>query len=215
MAPDITGATPDIFEKGSEDLAFIKYIRFGKEKGRVEMGILSEDGLLKNCSVSLVLYSHIGEPVARQELDEGALELILSEDEGHRAMKKALSLLSYSDKSKAMLYSRLVSLGYKRVAAREAVNECIRLGYIDEKEQIARFVIREANESLKGQLLILRKALAKGFKSDEVNSVIRELTELGEVDFEANFNRLAEKKGALTEEDRAALRYKNGYTGKA
>ena len=37
MAPDITGATPDIFEKGSEDLAFIKYIRFGKEKGRVEI----------------------------------------------------------------------------------------------------------------------------------------------------------------------------------
>ena len=187
-------------------MAFIKYVRPSLAKGRVEMGVEDNSGVKRFC-VSSVFYSHIGEPLAGEEISEELYSLVSSEDEGYRAMKKALSLLAYSDKSRSMLYSRLIGHGYSRDAASEAVKECMRLGYIKEKEQIARFVKREANVSLKGRLHIIRKAPSKGFKTDEVRKIVEELIESGEIDFEESFARLAEKKGAETEEEKAALRY--------
>ena len=194
-------------------MAYLKYARPNFEKKRVELGIADDDGQLSRYSVGLVFYSHIGEPAKGAVVDESLLSLIISEDEQYRAMKKALSLLSYSDKSRKMLYSRLIGLGYGRASATEAVNECMRLGYIDEREQIIRFVKREANVSLKGRALIIKKGIAKGFKSADIASVIDELCDEGEIDFKESLRRLAEKKGALSEEEISALAYKNGYTG--
>lgn len=193
---------------------YVKYVRPGREKQRIDIGITEDGESVKNYSLSLVFYSHIGEPCRNEKISEMTLKYIADEDEQFRAMKKALSLLSYSDKSRSALYSRLLSLGYSGASASEAVKECLRLGYIDEREQIIRFVKDEANRSLKGRLHIMKKAASKGFKSDEVKKILNELCECGEVDFEANFERLAEKKGAYSEEERAALKYKNGYTGR-
>ena len=195
-------------------MAYLKYARPSYEKKRVELGISDDGGQLSRYSVGLVFYSHIGEPVKGAEIDDRLLSLIVSEDEQYRAMKKALSLLAYSDKSRKMLYSRLIGLGYGRASATEAVNECMRLGYIDEREQMIRFVKREANVSLKGRSIIIKKGIAKGFKSADIASVIEELCDDGEIDFKENLRRLAEKKGILGEEEISALAYKNGYTGR-
>ena len=208
-----SSATRDVLRKWGESLAQVKSLRPGKDKGRLEVGLLFDDGSVKKCSVSPVCYAHLGEPKPRESIGERETEILISEDEQYRAMKKALSLLAYSDKSKSMLYSRLVGCGYTKASAAEAVKECTRLGYIDEREQICRFIKREANQSLKGRLHILRKASSKGFKVDDVKEIIGELEESGEISFEHNFERLCEKHGAVNEEEKAALKYKNGYTG--
>lgn len=145
------------------------------------------------------------------ELDDGTLEAIVSEDASYRCMKRALSLLSYGDNTKSALYMKLLRSGFSRDMAAECVAECLRLGYIDERRQIVRAVLNEANRSLRGKSYIIKKLVSKGYSAGDVSSVIDELVLSGEINFTENFELLCLKKGAVTEEQRRALSYKHGY----
>ena len=188
----------------------IAYIKEGAAKGRVLIGIEDDSGI-HAFSVTVATYMAIGAPSRYSELNERDADAVRSEDERYRAMKKAVSILAASDKSAYTLRSKLRQGGFSRESADEAINECVARGYIDEDRQLRRFIEREANESLRGRFYIKRKLSAKGYRGADIDRITRELVESGEIDFKANFERAAEKKGAYTEEERRALSYKLGY----
>lgn len=199
-----------IIYKKEVTVAKILYIKEGVSKGRVLIGV--DDGEdVKALSVTESTYLAIGAPTRYTELLQRDLDSLITEDERYRAMKKAVSILAASDKSSYTLKMKLYQAGFSRESADEAVNECIGRGYIDEDRQLRRLIEREANESLRGRFYIKRKLVSKGYRGADIDRIINELTDIGEVDFDANFERLAEKKGALDDEARLALKYKFGY----
>lgn len=191
-------------------MAVIAYIKTGITRGRVMLGI-EHDGECRGYSVSEATYVAIGAPHRFSEISDRDLDSIIFEDEVYRAMKKAISILSVSDKSEYVLTGKLITAGFSRAAADTAVAECVGRGYVDESRQIERLVEREANLSLRGRFYIKRKLVSKGYKGADIDRAISALTERGDVDFDANLERLFAKKGAHDEESRRALLYKYGY----
>lgn len=186
-------------------IAFVREL----ENKRIRIGVGGGEEVLKY-SVSASLAHSMG-LCCGMELDEGALEAIANEDASYRCMKRALSLLSYGDNTKSALYMKLLRSGFARDMAKACVEECLRLGYIDEGRQIERAVLNEANRSLRGRSYIIKKLVSRGYRSGEVSSVIDGLVLSGEVDFSENFELLCRRRGASTEDERRALSYKMGY----
>ena len=160
-----------------------------------------------------MLYAEIGSPAKGEELSPVALELIKGYDEEYRAKKKALSLLSYSDKNEVSLRRRLASAGFSREVSDRVAAEMVNLGYIDEKRQLERIILNEANLKLRGPMKIIPALTSKGYSSEEVKTVMRELLESGEIDFKANAKRLLEKRlpGCDDLEEKKNFLYRNGY----
>ena len=186
----------------------IVYLR-PQKSGRMLIGVEGEEGP-RPLSISLGLYDTLGHPTAGCELDGEALGMILREDEEYRAMKKALYLLSFSDKSVRALITRLRQAGFSADSSRSAAEECVRLGYVNEDGQLRRLVMQEAAK-LRGPRLILSKLGAKGYSASAIRRVIDELVSEGELDFKESLARLYAEENAETDEDRRALRYKHGY----
>lgn len=192
-------------------MATVKYIREANGGARVRIGILS-DGDVVAYNVSVGLYSSLG-LVRGCEFDDETFAEIRAEDERYRAFKRALGLLSYADNTVKNLVMKLRRAGFSRDVAEACAEECLRLGYIDEERQIERAALTEANRSLRGKEHIVQKLAAKGYKRDMVRDVIDSLVARGDIDFAANFEMLAEKCRAVTDEERRALAYKRGYRG--
>jgi len=188
----------------------VKYARPSPDGKRVQLGIECEGELLK-LSVSERVYSSLGAPVSASELCEEELNEAKASDTEYRAMKKALSLLSFADNNKKNLYLKLLRAGFGREVASETVRECVRLGYIDERRQLLRLVADEANRRLHGPRLIQGRLYAKGYRVNDISAALEELIATGEIDLCANFDYLCEKNSAQTDEERLALRYKFGY----
>ena len=162
-------------------------------------------------TVSEATYISIGSPLVGEEIHDRELDAVRFEDERNRAMNKAYSYLSLSDKSRFELKMKLVRAGFSREVCDLTVDRLSELGYLDEERQLERAVEREANYKLRGRYYIRKRLAQKGYSPSGINRAISVLTQRGEVDFGANFERLAEKKGATTEEERTALEYKFGY----
>ncbi len=193
-------------------MAKIVYIKTGITKGRIMLGI-EELGECRGYSVTLSSYADLGAPAKLTELDDTVFGSIKYEDECFRAMKKAVSVLAISDKSRRTLESKLITAGFSRDIARYTVDECLSLGYIDEGRQLERLIEREANISLKGRAYIKRKLMSKGYSSSDIDTAIDRLVYDGTVDFHKNFVRLSEKKNASTDEEKRMIKYKYGYGG--
>jgi SOS response regulatory protein OraA/RecX len=89
----------------------------------------------------------------------------------------------------------------------------IERGYVDERRQLERIILDEANRKLRGPLKIIPYLVSKGYSSSEIREVISELVESGEIDFKSNARELLMKKmpdGADEDEVRKIL-YKNGF----
>ena len=180
------------------------------DNGRVRIGV-GVDECTAKYSVSAGVYNESG-IVRGCELDEETLAMIEEDDTVYRAMRRALSLLSYGDNTKLALRRKLIRSGFSPEVADAIVGECLMLGYINEHRQIERAVLNEANRSLRGRIYIRNKLRAKGYSVGDIDTVIDGLVDAGEIDFGANFERLAEKRGANDEESRRALAYKYGYS---
>lgn len=191
-------------------MAKILFIKTNEKKTRFMLGV--DDGLeTVTYSVSRATYLSLGEPVRGATVGESELYDIRREDEIYRAVKKACSSLAYSDRSRHALRSKLRESGFSSEATNEAINRCIELGYLDEARQLERAVEREANYALRGRYHIKRKLAGKGYSLSAIDRAIRLLVERGDVDFDSNFERLAQKRGASTDDERNALKYKFGY----
>lgn len=159
------------------------------------------------------LYHELGEPCRGYTLTDGELDMIFRADEEGRAMKKALSLLSYSDSSQRNMVMKLRRAGYSSDVAKETAEEMVRLGYIDESRQLFHLVEKEANDALFGPSRIVAKLSAKGYSASDVRRALDILVSDGTVDIDNNRRRLLEKKLSddATAEDRKKLLYKYGY----
>ena len=189
-------------------MAIVKYIKQLKN-GRVSVGV-DECGEVRVYSISSLAYSSMCFVVGG-ELSDDELSELSRLDSMYRAIKKALSLLSYSDKNKKELYLRLVRDGHSRENARLAVEYCLERGYINEDDQLERLVLREANVNLRGPRYIREKLGAKGYSRDGIDSAIDLLVESGQIDFVINFDILCDKKGVTDPAERRALAYKYGF----
>ena len=191
-------------------MANVLFVKPNEKNTRYKIGV-DDDQDSATYSVSAAVYSGIGAPKRGAELTYSELLEIRRDDEIYRATKKAYSCIAYSDRSKYALRMKLRSLGFSAEASALAIERCEQLGYLDENRQLLRAVEREANYGLRGKYYIKRKLAGKGYSLSGIDDAIRTLTESGEVDFDANFERLAQKRGALSDEDRLALKYRFGY----
>ena len=188
----------------------VKYIK-PQKSGRVIIGV-DTDGEISHYSISSADYATAAF-VTGGILSDGELTLLVTLDEEYRAIKKALSLLSYSDKNRKAIYMRLVRLGFSREAAKKAVEYCLQNGFINEENQLERLVSNEANINLRGPRYIKDKLASKGYSRTDIEVAIDRLVNSGEVDFVIIFDTLCEKKGATTPDERRALAYKYGFRG--
>ena len=179
-------------------------------KKRIQLGILDE-GEECTYTVSEATYIALGCPKKDAVVAVSDLGTIRFEDEAYRALRRAMGYLSLSDKSRFEIRMKLIRAGFCAEASDIAVERLLELGYLDEDRQLERAVEREANYKLRGKYYIKRKLSAKGYSHSAISRAIDRLTDNGEVDFKANFEILAEKKGAFSDEERHALEYKFGY----
>ena len=193
-----------------QTVARVLFVKPVPNKKRIQIGILDESGEV-SYTVSESTYLELGCPVAGIEISSAVLGTLRFDDECYRALRSAMAYLSHSDKSRFELKMKLVHVGISYEAADTALERLSKLGYLDEDRQLERAVEREANYKLRGRYYIKRKLSAKGYSSAAINRAIERLTDRGEVDFAANFETLAEKRGAFSEEERFALEYKFGY----
>lgn len=191
-------------------MAYVLSAKPVPSKKRIELTV-SDGGERCAYTVSLSTYEMLGSPTAADEISSPDLDSIRFEDESYRALRRAMGYLSSSDKSRLEMRMKLIRAGYSPQIAESAVERLVELGYLDEDRQLDRAVQREANYNLRGRYYIKRKLSSKGYSSSAINRAIERLTESGDVDFSSNLDKLFEKKGVRSEEERTALEYKFGY----
>ena len=191
-------------------MAAILYVKVSDKKKRIDLGI-DDCGEVGSFSISEATYLSLGCLPRGSEIDADTVSLIKAEDEVYRATKKAVGYLAASDRSRFSLKMKLRQAGFSSEAAHSAVEYCILRGYIDEARQLERLVEKEANYSLRGKYYIKRKLASKGYALSDIDRAIRDLLERGEIDFDANFELLKEKKDASEPEEINSLKYKFGY----
>ena len=190
----------------------LEYIRISKDKKLLLLGV-SEEGERSRYTVGEAFFHSIGSPSSGYIFTGSELEAIKGEDSRIRATRKALSILSYADNNERSLVAKLQRAGFSRELSETVSREMVGLGYVDERRQIRRLVIREANVNLSGYSKLLPKLVAKGYSSQMIKEVTSSLVKEGEIDFKANAKRLIEKKlpDGATAEEKKTLLYKNGY----
>ncbi len=186
------------------------YVKESRQKGYISIGLVI-DGKRECYTVTGEVYSNIGSPIKGDGLDSDTVKVIAEDDERFRALRRALSLLSYADNSERTLTLKLLRAGFSRSAVRFAVEDCVAHGYINEREQLMRLVSVLANSKLRGPMYIKQSLMGKGYSAQDIDTAIHGLCESGEIDFKRSFQLLAEKTGTSDPEARRALAYKYGY----
>ena len=174
-------------------MAKILFIKANDARKRVQLGVEDVERGTLVLTLKESTYASIGCPERGDEIDEGDLADLLLEDEVFRCSSKALALIAGLDRSRYELKMKLRQAGFSADATEIALVE------------------REANRKLRGRYYIRRMLVSKGYRSSEIDRVTSMLVNRGEIDFEANFDMLAKKRGVTDEEKLRALRYRYGY----
>ena len=193
-------------------MATLQFVREAKDSHLLLLGIV-EEGESARYTVNLSAFREIGAPSVGDELDGEQMSVIRYTDELIRARKKALSILAYSDNNKKNLSLKLYRAGFGREIVDTVCREMIDHGYINERDQLERLIVNEANRKLRGPLKIIPALASKGYSTTEIKTVLSDLTSSGEVDFSKNARTLLEKKlpDDADEEEAKKILYKNGY----
>lgn len=189
----------------------ITFIKSDPEHKQLLVGV--DNGMEKALALEVreSTYESHGSPERFSLISDEALCDFVYDDELLRARRRAVRILSLSDKTLHELRLRLREEGFSREAASAALEFCVERGYVDERRQLERLVEQEANRKLRGRYYIKQKLAAKGFARDMIDSVIDTLVEQGEIDFSLNFEKFKEKKGVTDPEKIRALKYRYGY----
>ncbi len=158
-------------------------------------------------------YSALGAPVAGDFLSDEELSALAEAEGEERAREKAVELLSYGDNSQSGLYRKLRQHGYGREASEGAVAYVVARGYLREREQALRLVVREAQGKYYGPRRISAALHQKGYPTPVIQDALREAEAQGDVDFAALRQRLLDEK-LPPEADATARRkllYRYGY----
>lgn len=188
-------------------------VRTKEKKSTLIVIEIEADGKSKKYTVSEGTYRKVGCPLSGEIIDGEALFAVERDDEQRRAMAKALSLLSYADNNEKTLYTKLLRAGFGKETAKFATEECVRLGYVDERRQIERIILRSAAELI-GPYKIITRLLTKGYSRALSFEILEELRQSGEIDFASMRDALLQSKlpeGATPLEKRKLL-HRYGYT---
>ena len=190
----------------------IIYIKAARARGYLLIGV-AEGEVKRVYTVPEAVYSEVGSPARGEELDAETESALDEADNRYKAMRKALSLLSYADNSERALEAKLRRSGYSREVAEDTVREVVRLGYINDERQLERLILAEANTCLKGPLKLIPKLVSKGYSVSDIKAAISRLRETGELDFDENRRRLLDTKlpDDASDEEKYALLHKYGY----
>lgn len=191
----------------------IIYVRVARARGYIRVGI--EDGeTAYDLTVSEMEYAEAGFPSVNSEPTRDAFDILRIADMRFKAKKKTLAVLSYGDNSERMLMRKLTAAGIRRDIAEEAVLEAVKCGYINAQRQLERLIKNEVASNLSGPRKIIPKLISKGYGRADIERVISELTERGEIDFDEAKRLLAERRlpQDASDEDVKKLLYKNGYS---
>ena len=190
----------------------IIYIKESKGGGYVIVGVA--DGEEKYALVvDKATYSSLGSPMRSYEITDEQMSVMRTSDGEYRALKKALSLLSFADNSERNLKMKLHRAGFSSSASESAVREVVRLGYLNEDEQLRRAILYEVNSRLTGPMKLMSKLCAKGYSSSLIKATVGALRDEGLIDFDENRRALIEKKldADATPEQKQKLLKSYGY----
>ena len=190
----------------------IVYIKDSKGGGYVIVGVADGEEKLV-LVVDKATYMSLGSPARSHEITEEEMALMRTSDNEYRALKKALSLLSYADNSKRNLKMKLLRAGFPPSAVDGAIREVVRLGYLNEDEQLRRAILYEVNSRLTGPIKLISKLSSKGYSVSLIKETVAELSDEGLIDFEENRRAVIEKKLDLdaTPEQKQKLLKSYGY----
>lgn len=155
----------------------------------------------------------IGTPIALTDEQRVKVEFLA---EKFGAMKYALYLLGFSDKSEKALTRKMREKGYSEDACSEALSVLKKNGYLNDAASCARKCEILASSKLYGPRRIISELVAKGYTRECAQGALDSTA----VDFEENLKRLFEKltKGAPPREREARnklfaklARYGYGY----
>ena len=193
-------------------MATLKFIREVKDSHLLLLGV-AEEGESAHYTVNAAAFEDVGSPSVGDELDGEQMSVIRYTDEYIRAKKKALSILAFADNNQKNLSAKLYRAGFEREIISEVLSEMVALGYIDERRQLERIILSEANGKLRGPRRIIPALITKGFSSTDVSDVMHRLVDSGEIDFSKNARLLLDKKlpGCTDTEEKKKFLYKNGY----
>ena len=191
-----------------------KILSVGAKEGKTPLVVITAltDKKKTKYIINEGTYREIGCPLSGESIDENKLYVLASEDEKRRALLKSLNILSYADNNKRNLFSKLFRAGFSKDAIEYAVRECVALGYIDERRQVERLVLKHASELL-GPHKIKAKLAARSYSPALISKTIRELEMLGEIDFTKNREKLISSKlsESASYEEKMKLLFKYGY----
>lgn len=193
-------------------MATLQFVRDAKDTNLLLLGII-EEGESARYTVNLTAFREIGAPSVGTELDEGQMSVIRYTDELLRAKKKALNILAFADNNKKNLVMKLSRVGFSREIAEAVCSEMTELGYINERDQLERLIVSEANRKLRGPGRIISALAAKGYSASEIREVMSALVNSGKIDFSKNARALLEKKlsDPADSDEMKRILYKNGY----
>ena len=156
-------------------------------------------------------YEKLNAPIKGTILSEEDAEKIRLAHRRYEAVRRALSILSFSDNSEVMLYRKLCQRGIRREDASFALAYVKSKGLIREHEQLKRLVIRLANEKLYGRTRILHALCEKGYRAEDISKSIDTLCAQGELDFAEIKRALYEKKAPKDEAEKRKIAYTHGF----
>ena len=151
---------------------------------------VSEDGEQKTYTVRLAVYNDLGSPSRSDILDEEDMQTVRDADEYYRGKRAALSILSYGDNNVKTLLQKLRMRSISGETAEKIVEEMVSLGYIDERRQLERLILEDANRKLLGPRKTTPRLLSKGYNLEDIREVYVRLSHSGEIDIEKNKERL-------------------------
>ena len=158
-------------------------------------------------------YVALGAPAVGDILTAFDVEELALSAQRHLAVCRAYRILEAGENTRRQLRQKLLLRGIDRESADFAVSYMDARGYIREREQAYRLAVQYSRYKYWGKAKIVAHLTAKGYDRADILSAIKEAEDDGEIDFEAAFERLAEKK--LGEKpppaELCALRYKYGY----
>ena len=119
----------------SEDAApgTLLAVRHGAVPGRLTLVLRAEEGTV-SYTVAETFYTDLGAPAAGYHLSAEELERLLAHVAARRALASALGSLARGDESRRNLYLKLRRKGHSDDAARAALDEVERLGYLREAD---------------------------------------------------------------------------------
>lgn len=187
----------------------VVFIKAARSKGYLKIRIEDEEERL-DLIVSEREYADAGSPLVSDDLTRDTVSFLKLADMRYTARMKALRILEYGDNSEKMLVMKLLRAGISRSVAEEISREMVMRGFINDRRQLERLITNEV-KMLRGPMKFIPKLVSKGYSRSDIEIVIDELTESGEIDLDRARRELLSMAVGLSYEERAKLLYKNGF----